>query len=161
MLIEYSSNNSGGFWWLKDKDWIALEKAGWRVVWGGTYACHSRFGFSEAPEGKPQPCESADECEGHRKCDSAKEAENHRWLGALAREATKEFASIRECLLEFEKITGQTVSDEGCNCCGPPHSFSWRNEKDERCYCSGNYCLHYLYDDVPASFRDAVERLND
>ncbi len=26
--IEYSSNNSGGDWWLKDEDWFALEKAG-------------------------------------------------------------------------------------------------------------------------------------
>ena len=33
MLVEYSSNNSGGNWWLKDKDWLALEKAGWRVYW--------------------------------------------------------------------------------------------------------------------------------
>jgi len=33
MLVEYSSNNSGGFWWLKDEDWYALEKAGWQVEW--------------------------------------------------------------------------------------------------------------------------------
>ncbi len=31
--VEYSSNNSGGRWWLKDKDWKALEKAGWEVDW--------------------------------------------------------------------------------------------------------------------------------
>lgn len=33
MKISYSSNNSGGDWWLKDKDWYALEKAGWKVEW--------------------------------------------------------------------------------------------------------------------------------
>ena len=33
MMVEYSSNNSGGGWWLKDKDWFALEKAGWTVAW--------------------------------------------------------------------------------------------------------------------------------
>lgn len=31
--IEYSSNNSGGYWWLTDKDWEALEGAGWVVEW--------------------------------------------------------------------------------------------------------------------------------
>lgn len=33
MKVEYSSNNSGGNWWLSDEDWIALEKAGWNVEW--------------------------------------------------------------------------------------------------------------------------------
>lgn len=31
--IRYSSNNSGGKWWLTDDDWKALEKSGWRVSW--------------------------------------------------------------------------------------------------------------------------------
>jgi len=31
--VEYSSNNSGGDWWLSDKDWYALEAAGWNVEW--------------------------------------------------------------------------------------------------------------------------------
>lgn len=29
--IEYSQNNSGGSWWLDDKDWDALQAAGWDV----------------------------------------------------------------------------------------------------------------------------------
>lgn len=29
VTVEYSSNNSGGSFWLNDKDWKALEKAGW------------------------------------------------------------------------------------------------------------------------------------
>ena len=33
MKVNYSSNNSGGYWWLEDKDWYALEKAGWVVEW--------------------------------------------------------------------------------------------------------------------------------
>ena len=33
MKVEYSSNNSGGHWWLEDKDWQALEGAGWNVNW--------------------------------------------------------------------------------------------------------------------------------
>lgn len=31
--VEYSSNNSGGNWWLADSDWKNLEKAGWEVDW--------------------------------------------------------------------------------------------------------------------------------
>lgn len=31
--VDYSSNNSGGTWWLNDKNWFDLEKAGWKVEW--------------------------------------------------------------------------------------------------------------------------------
>lgn len=33
MKITYSSNNSGGGWWLSTEDWLNLEKAGWLVDW--------------------------------------------------------------------------------------------------------------------------------
>jgi len=33
MIVNYHSNNSGGHWWLDDDDWLALEKAGWKVNW--------------------------------------------------------------------------------------------------------------------------------
>ncbi len=33
MKITYSSNNSGGEWWLTTSDWRALEEAGWSVEW--------------------------------------------------------------------------------------------------------------------------------
>ena len=32
-VLKYSSNNSGGSWWLNDKDWKAMESAGWVVDW--------------------------------------------------------------------------------------------------------------------------------
>ena len=32
-LFTYSSNNSGGDWWLSDEDWKALEAGGWKVDW--------------------------------------------------------------------------------------------------------------------------------
>lgn len=32
-MITYNTNNSGGDWWLSDKDWTSLEKAGWKVKW--------------------------------------------------------------------------------------------------------------------------------
>lgn len=31
--VTYSTNNSGGYWWLSDDDWRALEAAGWEVAW--------------------------------------------------------------------------------------------------------------------------------
>jgi len=33
MKVTYSANNSGGKYWIKEKDWLALEKAGWEVNW--------------------------------------------------------------------------------------------------------------------------------
>ncbi len=95
MLIKYRSNNSGGDWWLKDKDWKALAEAGWGVEWvkGGKHLFTDKGGT--------------------------------RWLGALATSASKDFPTVRECLQEFERITRQDVSDKGCGCCGAPHSFSW------------------------------------
>jgi hypothetical protein len=95
MKVNYKSNNSGGHWWLEDKDWFALEAAGWQVEWyknqtNGIFGCNK----------------------------------NGRFLGALASEATKEFDSIEAAVAEFEKITGQCADDVGCSCCGSPHYFS-------------------------------------
>lgn len=147
--ITYSSNNSGGDWWLEDKDWIALEKAGWLVEWGGSYFCKSRW--DKVPKGKPEPCASNDECKGHRKYDSAKEAENDRWLGALAKEATKPFEGTdrRECvqkaIREFEKVTGADLSAEGCNCCGTPHTFEV-GKCFVACECKGAHeDMHFIH----------------
>lgn len=41
MKVEYRSNNSGGNWWLTDENWLALEKAGWKVAWVGNGDAHS------------------------------------------------------------------------------------------------------------------------
>lgn len=40
MYVEYSSNNSGGSWWLNDQDWLALEEAGWEVLWSRNNEFH-------------------------------------------------------------------------------------------------------------------------
>jgi hypothetical protein len=125
MLIRYSTNNSGGRWWLKDNDWYALEKAGWKVEW-----------IKDEPVGM-----------FHK-------AGQDRWLGALAKYASKEFETPGEAMREFEEVAHQTVSDEGCNCCGAPHSFSWENNGCYN-YASGEDCLSYMYNDVPRSLRDA------
>ena len=126
MLVKYSSNNSGGVWWLKDKDWKRLEEEGWKVEW-----------FRDEGEGLTKP-----DKEG-------------RWLGALATHAEKEFLTIKEALEEFERLTGQDVSEEGCGCCGAPHGFS-----SEEGYWSGRGCLEVLYGEgVPRTLREAAERL--
>ena len=93
MKITYSSNNSGGDWWLTDKDWYALENAGWVVDWVKDNEYHQKWGRSE------------------------------RWLGALATRAYREGLSYSEAVEEWETITGQSAYSEGCPCCGQPHSF--------------------------------------
>lgn len=114
--FEYSSNNSGGNWWLKDKDWINLEKAGWFVIWGSYDFC------------KPEKSTNIycflglRSCPGHRRFKSFKDmGKNDRYLGCLAKDCYKDFNSIEEAIEEFERITHQTYDDEGCECCGPPH----------------------------------------
>jgi hypothetical protein len=94
-LIEYSSNNSGGSWWLEDKDWEALDRAGWTVHW---YADRENLFFKD---------------------------EDGRFLGALAMSAEKACDDPEVAIEEWERITGQSSLTEGCNCCGPPHSFSF------------------------------------
>ena len=78
-----------------------------------------------------------------------------RGLRTLAKRASKDFETVGDAIREFEKVTGQDASDEGCNCCGAPHSFSW-----EGGYASGNDCLKHLYSKVPKSLREATEALN-
>lgn len=90
----YDSNNSGGNWWLGDSEWNALEAAGWDVHW---YKDRDTTIFRTDANG--------------------------RWLGALAGSASKEFPSLEEAINEFEDITGESVDEVGCYCCGPPHSI--------------------------------------
>ena len=129
MIVEYDSNNSGGGWWLKDEDWHNLEKAGWIIEW---YKDKKDTGWTYTDD---------------------------RWLGALATGAKKDSPSPRDAILEFEKITGQDASAEGCNCCGPPHSFSWDDEEDHD-YVSGEGVLRILHnlEEVP-TLREMVEKL--
>lgn len=104
MNVEYSSNNSGGSWWLKDSDWLKLSQAGWEVRW-----------FRELPEGSPYR-EFADE--------------DGRWLGALATSAIRRNTSLKKAIAEWEEILGMDSTDEGCECCGPPHFFSERKDDE-------------------------------
>lgn len=82
--VEYDSNNSGGRWWLKDEDWFALEKAGWKVGW-------FKLANSYTPEGQYER-----EADGTPKLVPFNESsglhvippdQDGRWLGALAGKA--------------------------------------------------------------------------
>lgn len=96
--VEYSSNNSGGHWWLKDEDWKALEKAGWEVDWYKESPKKGKKSLFDYPDG--------------------------RFLGALASHATRRGLGLRAAADEFESVTGACATDAGCSCCGPPHHFS-------------------------------------
>lgn len=99
MRVEYSSNNSGGDWWLDDDQWKALEIAGWTVEWIAENA--SRFQEADA---------------------------DGRWLGALATRAERDGLSLGDAIEEWERVTRENSADLGCGCCGPPHSFTSYDE---------------------------------
>lgn len=149
--VEYSANNSGGSDWLTPKDWAALRKAGW-LVHGFDNAVYDADGNYEVDE------------EGLPKTKGK--------IPAQGQYAYKRFNNIQEALAEFEKLTSQDVSAEGCNCCGPPHSFTWGKDiivrlpqdqldKQDYHYASGEDLLDYMYPAKPTqlSKRELLERL--
>lgn len=91
MYVKYTSNNSGGSWWLTDQNWKDLESAGWEVDW-----IKHGDGWADA---------------------------SGRWLGALARSATRRDLSLEDAIEEFERVTGESANAAGCSCCGQPHIF--------------------------------------
>jgi hypothetical protein len=54
-----------------------------------------------------------------------------RVLGALASSASKDFESPDAGIEEWQEIIGQDPWEEGCNCCGAPHSFSYEDKNGE------------------------------
>lgn len=134
MRVEYASNNSGGSWWLKDEHWHALAKAGWQVVWAVN---------GDAYYDGPPPAES----------------DGSRYMGALAKRAFLDCETPVDAIRSFEKATGMEASDEGCNCCGPPHRFSWSEPGNGYGSASGEDILPLLYGDGPKSLREACEAL--
>ncbi len=153
--IEYDSNNSGGGWWLNDTDWKALEEAGWHVDWIVVTSRESSFStnpFVSASSGRRygETWEEATRpfTPGTSRWDTDsmgvdetvvaaantfEEALTLRglygdYMEALAVSAVKQGESAAELVEEFERLTGQSASDLGCSCCGPPHSFVWHNE---------------------------------
>jgi len=120
--VEYSSNNSGGRDWLTPDNWRALREAGWDVRQFGS--------FKNADDWQPVTWDEK----------------------ARAHYAYKDFPTLKDAIVEFEKITGADSTAEGCNCCGAPHQFSTDDE-----YVAGEMILPLLYDNVPSSLREACE----
>lgn len=127
--VEYDSNNSGGHWWLKDKDWYALEKAGWIVEWHTLEGCYDETGnHVYNAEGLPVLMPKGTSGQSFMSADK-----DGRWLGALAGGAYRKLNdgdTLRSVAEEWESITGACSTDAGCPCCGQPHRFVlYRNGK--------------------------------
>lgn len=151
-ILDYEANNSGGRWWLKDADWKALEDAGWTVHWiCRTQRDHSDVGgskearmidsgrhYSDDPTDMLRPMPLGDRWpdvkdntdEVIARATSYEEAVAMReqygdYLGALAVSCAKAGKDPNALIGEFASITGIDPGDQGCNCCGPPHDFTW------------------------------------
>ncbi len=49
----------------------------------------------------------------------------------LSTHALRQGDDLKEIIEEFERVASQDVRAIGCNCCGPPHSFSyWPDQND-------------------------------
>lgn len=156
--ILYDSNNSGGSFWLTDENWRDLEAAGWHVEWnyavegryvryggkptdvsvesGRRYADTWEDATKRPVVGQPDWPDAHPDHQGGTVClvaasyeeALALRAQHGGYFGTLAVSALKRGNSADELVAEFESITGQDASAEGCNCCGPPHSFEWHDD---------------------------------
>lgn len=125
MYVEYESNNSGGSWWMKDEDRLALEAAGWKVQWSRLENKYTDKGdYERATDGTPLlvPLGQGNSPFSSMACQGLDG--EYRYLGALATRAFRVGLSLREAADEWEKITGYSATDAGCSCCGQPHSFT-------------------------------------
>lgn len=133
--VEYSSNNSGGGWWLKDTDWLALEEQGWEIEWGGLDFCNPKYGPFGGQRHTAPDTHEPDLCPGHRRAASLAEAiaNDDKWLGCYARAARIEIEAYSATLAEgvasewWRETLGMDPDEEGCSCCAQPHSF-WARE---------------------------------
>lgn len=126
-VLVYNSNNSGGNWWLDDGNWKALEAKGWTVHW-----------YRKAVDKSVGLPDSTSSYDDDVLADTP--GDGTRWLGALATSCAKRVESPQEGIAEWELITGEHATAQGCNCCGPPHSFTYRTDDGER---------HYIEIDFP------------
>jgi len=95
MWFEFSENNSGGSWWLNRDQYIALLKSGkWGIDIEGV-ECSSRFSIFEN--------------------DDVPYVLRHNLVG--------QFNSQQEAEDSWESLTGYSLEEEGCECCGRPFSL--------------------------------------
>lgn len=129
-LLKYSSNNSGGSFWLSLADWQALEKGGWIVHW-----VHDEDDPSHTHEGDHSYSFGV---HMHDYSDELVPAKwnGQDWLGTPAKGAVLVTDDPQAGVDQFEALTGQNLDDEGCNCCGPPHSISFQTDDGKTSYLS-------------------------
>ena len=101
---KFSENNSGGRWWLNEKQYTALFAAGWK------------YEASEYDKKEGWDTESF--------CSDKNDPVPYGWRQNL----TGEFGSMQEAVKSFEQATGQDFFAEGCNCCGAPFYISSDHE---------------------------------
>ena len=135
-ILVYDSNNSGGSWWLSKKDYDTLEEKGWIVHWlhditqdHGDYEGkgdekNDPHAWARSPFGRDHNHHFG---LGSVQMLPAKWNEKL-WLGAAATSAAKRFETPESGVREWEELTEQSAKGEGCNCCGPPHSFEWTDD---------------------------------
>ena len=137
-IIAYSSNNSGGGWWLDDDAWQRLEDAGWVVHW-----VHDKDDPSHVHAPEEDSRWASFGGHSHAYDDEHQLTKvtpsGERWLGALAKSAAKQTDDPQAAVDEWENATGCTASDEGCNCCGPPHSFDFTDDEGKSHYFEVSY----------------------
>lgn len=98
---KFCENNSGGGWWLNERDYEALFAAGWKY-------------------------EPKNEREKDRRpyLDHLDSKVPYGWR----RHLTGEFDSIRAAVESFECATGKNFFEQGCNCCGAPFTIGSDDE---------------------------------
>ena len=148
-LLQYDANNSGGHWWLKTEDFVALEKAGWVVHWyHDVKQKHEAYDVPAEPDkNDPHIWQDLDlNPKGYSSDHSHKygtyplplvkaTSDGTKYLGdALATSAAKRFKTAREGVEEWQRLTGADPSEEGCNCCGVPHTFEWDGDDGKHQY---------------------------
>lgn len=123
-LLRYSSNNSGGAFWLRLEEWQALEKAGWIVHWK-----HDENDPSHTHEKSGEEYFSLG-LHDHSYKDELVQAtwNGELWLGTPATSAVLVTDDPTSGVEQFEFVTCQSVDDQGCSCCGPPHSFQFEQD---------------------------------
>lgn len=132
--IDYHSNNSGGRFWLKDEDWKALEQAGWIVHW-----IHN-WNDPDHEHSDQDPWQIPNHRHSYTDPLVPSTPSGEEWLNTKATSAAVTvgeggvYSSPDAAVEAFEHLANQNVDDEGCGCCGPPHSFNYVDEKGDSHY---------------------------
>ena len=102
MIIEYYSNNSNGIDWLTAEDWERLKLSGWKLNSYESFAFDKNGSHKKDSDGCPT---------------AVKEVTHPRY-------AYKSFDTLYKAIGEWERVTGKSSYETGCETCGDPHQFS-------------------------------------